>query len=106
MGTGKTTLINALCKQLQLKAGTVSSPTYALVNEYDTAQGTVYHLDLYRLKSLEEAYDIGVEEYVYDPDAWCFIEWPDIIEPLVKDAEFVPIYITTTKQNARKIVIG
>lgn len=76
MGVGKTTLIKALAEQLGVQDMT-SSPTFSLVNEYETADGeTVYHFDLYRLNSEEEAYDMGIDEYFYSGN-WCFIEWPE-----------------------------
>jgi len=76
MGAGKTTLIKALLKNLGVNAST-ASPTFSLVNEYtNAAHQKFYHFDLYRLNSEEEAYDFGIEEYLY-ADAWCFIEWPE-----------------------------
>jgi tRNA threonylcarbamoyladenosine biosynthesis protein TsaE len=81
MGVGKTTLIKKLCDQLQVTS-TVQSPTFAIVNEYETThQKVVYHFDFYRIKNENEAYDIGVEEYLYSGD-YCFIEWPEKIESL------------------------
>ena len=78
MGAGKTTLIKALCKVLQVE-DEVSSPTYSLVNEYETEAGeTIYHFDLYRLNSPEEALDFGVEEYLESGNI-CLIEWPEKI---------------------------
>lgn len=75
MGAGKTTLIKELVKQLGVKDNS-SSPTFSLVNEYQTLDGeTVYHFDLYRLNNEEEAYDMGIDEYFYSGN-WCFIEWP------------------------------
>lgn len=76
MGVGKTTLIKALAEQLGVQDMT-SSPTFSLVNEYETSDGEiVYHFDLYRLNSEEEAYDMGIDEYFYSGN-WCFIEWPE-----------------------------
>lgn len=76
MGAGKTTLIKALVKHLGVTDNS-SSPTFSLVNEYQAANGeTVYHFDLYRLNSEEEAYDMGIDEYFYSGN-WCFIEWPE-----------------------------
>src|SRR5699024_7875493 len=81
-GAGKTTLIKSLAKQLGV-TDTISSPTFSLVNEHITATGEkFYHFDLYRLNSLEEALDIGIEDYL-DSDAWIFIEWPERIIPLL-----------------------
>ncbi len=82
MGVGKTTLIKILAKELGVTE-TVSSPTFALVNEYRGTDDTpIYHFDFYRIDDEEEALDIGVEEY-FDNDAYCFIEWPDKIKNLV-----------------------
>ena len=76
MGVGKTTLIKALARQLGVQDMT-SSPTFSLVNEYATEEGnTLYHFDLYRLNSEEEAYDMGLDEYFYSGNT-CFIEWPE-----------------------------
>ncbi len=76
LGAGKTTFIKALCTQLGVKDA-MSSPSFSLVNEYHDAKGnTVYHFDLYRLKSVEEALDIGMEEYLYSGN-YCFVEWPE-----------------------------
>ena len=81
MGAGKTTLIKALCRVLDV-VSVVQSPTYGLVNEYTTQTGEpVYHFDCYRLKNDAEAMDIGLEEYL-DSGAYCFVEWPERIESL------------------------
>ncbi len=91
LGSGKTTFIHALCRQLGVK-NTVTSPTFALVNEYYTVNGeTVYHFDFYRIKNIEEVYDIGYEEYFYS-DAWCFIEWAEKVEEILSD-EFLRVQI-------------
>lgn len=84
MGSGKTTLIKEICRQLGVE-GTMSSPTYGLVNEYHTSdRKTVYHFDLYRVKNLEECLDMGMEEYLHS-GAYCFIEWPDVAKPVFPD---------------------
>ncbi len=76
MGAGKTTLIKAMVKELGVSDNS-SSPTFSLVNEYEDRNGDpVYHFDLYRLNSEEEAYDMGIDEYFYSGN-WCFIEWPE-----------------------------
>ena len=81
MGVGKTTLIKAICEKLGVKA-IVQSPTFSIVNEYSASSGSsIYHFDFYRLKNETEAYDIGVEEYLYS-GSHCFIEWPEKIESL------------------------
>lgn len=82
MGAGKTTLIKAICEELGVK-DTISSPTFSIVNEYRTAKGEkIYHFDFYRIKSVDEAYDMGYEEYFYSK-AYCFIEWPEKIAELM-----------------------
>jgi tRNA threonylcarbamoyladenosine biosynthesis protein TsaE len=84
MGVGKTTLIKAICKELGVEE-TVTSPTFAIVNEYSLPDGApVYHFDCYRVEKLEELVDLGFEEYVYS-DALCFIEWPELVEPLLPE---------------------
>jgi tRNA threonylcarbamoyladenosine biosynthesis protein TsaE len=84
MGAGKTTLIKNLCHRMGV-TDEVNSPTFAIVNEYATAEGeSVYHFDFYRIKKLEEAYDIGFENYFYSGNL-CLIEWPEMIEPLLPD---------------------
>ncbi|WP_338407232.1 tRNA (adenosine(37)-N6)-threonylcarbamoyltransferase complex ATPase subunit type 1 TsaE [uncultured Flavobacterium sp.] len=84
MGVGKTTLIKALAKQLGVKE-TTSSPTYSLVNEYQTTNNQiVYHFDYYRIKNELEALDMGADEYLYS-DNWCFIEWAEKIKNLIPE---------------------
>ena len=82
MGAGKTTFIKAVCRHLGVTEN-ITSPTFSLVNEYFTEKGnTIYHFDCYRLKNIQEACDIGVEEYFYSNNL-CFIEWPEKIEDLL-----------------------
>lgn len=82
MGVGKTTFIKALSKALGVKDAT-SSPTFSLVNEYEADAGKlVYHFDVYRLKNEGEAYDMGIDEYLYSGE-WCFIEWAEKIPSLI-----------------------
>lgn len=84
MGAGKTTLIKAFCRELKCE-DEVSSPTFSLVNHYvSPSKGDVFHFDLYRLNTLEEAMDIGFEEYL-DSGAFCLIEWPEIILKLISE---------------------
>jgi tRNA threonylcarbamoyladenosine biosynthesis protein TsaE len=84
MGAGKTTFIKAICEELGV-SDVVTSPTFAIVNEYVTSTGgTIYHFDFYRIKKLEEVYDMGYEDYFYS-DALCFIEWPEMMEELLPD---------------------
>lgn len=84
MGAGKTTFIQAVCKYLGSE-DIVTSPTFALINEYKTdAQSSIFHFDFYRIKKLEEAFDLGYEDYFYSGD-YCLIEWPEMIEPLLPE---------------------
>ena len=91
MGAGKTTFIKQLCEELGV-TDVVNSPTFAIVNVYEDAQGEdIYHFDCYRLKSVAEAQDFGAEDYLYS-GCYCFVEWPDIISPLLpKDVVTVQI---------------
>lgn len=85
MGVGKTTLIKQLCAQLGV-CQNVCSPTFAIINEYSTPDGDpVYHFDFYRLKNLDEAYDLGYEEYFYS-GCYCFTEWTEKIEPILPES--------------------
>ena len=83
MGAGKTTFIKAVCTLLGV-TDNITSPTFAIVNEYrsDIAGELIYHFDFYRIKKLEEVYDVGYEDYFYS-GAVCFIEWPELIEELL-----------------------
>jgi tRNA threonylcarbamoyladenosine biosynthesis protein TsaE len=83
MGAGKTTFIKAVCEELGV-TDVINSPTFAIVNEYrsDEAGELIYHFDFYRIKKLEEVYDMGYEDYFYS-GAVCFIEWPELIEELL-----------------------
>ena len=83
MGAGKTTFIKALCQELGVE-DVVTSPTFAVINEYrsDIAGELIYHFDFYRIKKLEEVYDMGYEDYFYS-GALCFIEWPELVEELL-----------------------
>ncbi len=83
MGAGKTTFIKAVCEELGV-ADTITSPTFAIVNEYTAALGPIYHFDFYRIKKLEEVYDMGYEDYFYS-GALCLIEWPELIEELLPE---------------------
>ena len=84
MGAGKTTFIKAICEELGVD-DVVTSPTFAIVNEYTAADGIpIYHFDFYRIKKLEEVYDMGYEDYFYG-DGLCFIEWPEMMEELLPE---------------------
>ncbi|MFO7658095.1 MAG: tRNA (adenosine(37)-N6)-threonylcarbamoyltransferase complex ATPase subunit type 1 TsaE [Bacteroidales bacterium] len=103
MGSGKTTFITEICNQLGA-GDIVNSPSFALINEYSTNTGdTIYHFDLYRIKSIEELYDIGYEDYFYS-DAILFIEWPDIAEELLPE-DTCNVTIEETTDNARKVTL-
>jgi tRNA threonylcarbamoyladenosine biosynthesis protein TsaE len=101
MGAGKTTLIKAFCKKLGVIDST-SSPTYAIVNQYNGRE-IVYHIDLYRLKTINEAFTIGIEEYL-NSNRYCFIEWPEIIEPLLQTGT-VRINITVKEDGIRNLTL-
>ena len=98
MAAGKTTFIKAFCEALGV-TDVVSSPTFSIVNEYDSPTGPVYHFDFYRLKNLREAYDIGYEEYFYS-DHYCLIEWPSKVEELLPES-YVKVQITIMEQDER-----
>jgi len=103
MGAGKTTFIKALCAQLGVKE-TVSSPTFSIVNEYEGDGHRIYHFDFYRIKSIQEAYDIGYEEYFYSGDI-CLIEWPEKIEELLPE-HYIKVRITTVDPDKRVLTIS
>ncbi|MFP5437793.1 MAG: tRNA (adenosine(37)-N6)-threonylcarbamoyltransferase complex ATPase subunit type 1 TsaE [Bacteroidia bacterium] len=103
MGAGKTTFIKALAKQLGVTDMT-GSPTFSLVNEYGTADGkTLYHFDLYRINSEEEAYDMGIDEYFYSGNL-CFIEWPEKTPNLIP-LDHTAITIKTLQDGRRQLSI-
>ena len=103
MGAGKTTLISAIMEYLG-SADTVTSPTFALVNQYYTAvQEPVYHFDFYRINNLSEAFDMGYEEYFYSGDL-CLVEWPERVEELLPEDVMV-VRITPLGESSRQFVI-
>ncbi len=108
LGAGKTTLIRHLCAALGVE-DTVSSPTFSLVNEYrftdeSGEEQLIFHMDLYRLKNLAEALNIGIEEYL-SSGAWCLIEWPELIEDFWPEEETLKVQISEAADSARKIVL-
>jgi tRNA threonylcarbamoyladenosine biosynthesis protein TsaE len=103
MGAGKTTLISALCRMLG-STDDVSSPTFSIVNEYDSNRGTIYHFDFYRLKSLEEAFDFGLEEYLYS-DKYCFLEWSEKVQELLPN-KYLLVNIEVIGELERKLSIN
>ena len=95
MGAGKTTFIKAICEELGVD-DVITSPTFAIVNEYQSATtgDSIYHFDFYRIKKLEEVYDMGYEDYFYS-GSLCFLEWPELIDDLLpEDATKVTIEAT------------
>lgn len=102
MGTGKTTFIKAVCEELGV-TDVINSPTFAIVNEYrsEEAGELIYHFDFYRIKKLEEVYDMGYEDYFYS-GALCFIEWPELIEDVLP-GDAVKVYIDELEDGSRKI---
>ncbi len=104
VGAGKTTLIKEICKQLNVKQES-SSPTFSVVNEYETPTGIIYHIDLYRLKSLDEAIEIGIDEYIYSGNS-CFIEWPQCIEGLIFDEKVLCVDIEILSPQKRSIAFS
>ena len=103
MGAGKTTLIREICEQLGV-SDTVTSPTFALVNHYMSGDGSdIYHFDFYRIEKLEEAYDLGYDEY-FDSGALCLVEWPEKIEQLLPP-ETLKVNIKVTGPESRLITI-
>ncbi|MBR4644352.1 MAG: tRNA (adenosine(37)-N6)-threonylcarbamoyltransferase complex ATPase subunit type 1 TsaE [Bacteroidaceae bacterium] len=102
MGAGKTTFIKAVCEELGVN-DTVTSPTFAIVNEYEAASGRpIYHFDFYRIKKVSEAYDMGCEEYFYSGHP-CFIEWPELIEEVLPE-ETVNITIEALPDGERRLI--
>ena len=97
LGSGKTTFSQFLLKELG-SSDEISSPTYSIVNEYDTPKGKVFHFDLYRLKSVEEAYDFGIEEYL-DNGYLSIIEWPEIYTDELEGYDFHEMIITNTESG-------
>ncbi|MGK6352475.1 tRNA (adenosine(37)-N6)-threonylcarbamoyltransferase complex ATPase subunit type 1 TsaE [Parapedobacter sp. DT-150] len=100
MGAGKTTLIKSICQQLGVTDAT-SSPTFAIVNEYASAAGTVYHFDFYRIRSEREAFDLGYEDYFYS-GRYCFVEWPDKIAGLLP-GDAVVLHLQVLPDGKRRI---
>lgn len=100
MGAGKTTFIKAICEELGV-TDVINSPTFSIVNEYrsDTTSELIYHFDFYRIKKIEEVYDMGYEDY-FDSGAVCFIEWPELIDDLLP-GDAVKVSITEQEDGSR-----
>ena len=101
LGAGKTTLVKAIGKELGVEDH-MSSPTFALVNTYQGKNIDIYHIDLYRIEDIEEALQIGIEEYLYG-DGICFIEWPEVIESLLPE-QYLSIKIENLGNFTRKLL--
>ena len=101
MGAGKTTFVKAICEELGVD-DVITSPTFAIVNEYTAAEGdSIFHFDFYRIKRLEEVYDMGYEDYFYS-GALCFIEWPELIEDILPD-DAVRVRIAEQEDGSRLV---
>ena len=98
MAAGKTTLIKIFCSLLGVNE-VVSSPTFSIVNEYESANGLVYHFDFYRIKNIQEAFDIGYEEYFYSNN-YCLVEWPQKVEELLPE-KYIKVEIEIIGDSTR-----
>lgn len=102
MGAGKTTFIKAICEELGVE-DVITSPTFAIVNDYTSAKdgSHIFHFDFYRIKKLEEVYDMGYEDYFYS-GSLCFIEWPELIEEILP-GDAVKVTITQHEDGSRTV---
>lgn len=102
MGAGKTTFIKAICEELGVE-DVITSPTFAIVNEYrsETTGELIYHFDFYRIKKIDEVYDMGYEDY-FDSGALCFLEWPELIDELLP-GDVAKVTITETEDGGRTV---
>lgn len=100
MGAGKTTLIKAICAETGIQ-DVVSSPTFSIVNEYESPEGPVYHFDFYRIKDIREAYDIGYEEYFYSGQR-CLVEWPELVAEILPES-YICVEIQIDSPDQRTI---
>ena len=98
MGAGKTTLVSRIASKLGAE-DTVTSPTFALVNQYEGREGTIYHFDFYRINRVEEVFDLGYEEYFYSGEL-CFVEWPEMVEELLPE-DAMEVRITVGDDDKR-----
>ena len=102
MGAGKTPFTSAICRRLGVREDAVSSPTFAIVNEYRTASGEMmYHFDFYRITKMSEALDIGFYDYV-DSGCLCIMEWPENVEEILPE-ETLKVYIRVNQDNSRTV---
>lgn len=102
MGAGKTTFIKAICEQLGVQDA-VTSPTFAIVNEYASDMGPIYHFDFYRIKNQGEVMDFGFDEYAYSGNL-CLMEWPELIEELLPE-HTINVRIEETENGMRKVLL-
>ena len=102
MGAGKTTFIKAICEQLGVQDA-VTSPTFAIVNEYASDMGPIYHFDFYRIKNQGEVMDLGFDEYAYSGNL-CLMEWPELIEELLPE-HTINVRIEETENGMRKVLL-
>lgn len=103
MGAGKTTFIKAICEEMGVLE-TVNSPTFSIVNEYETQEGEIiYHFDCYRINKVQDAVDLGAEEYLYSGN-YCFIEWAENIEPILPE-NAVRVTIEEVEDGVRMVTI-
>ena len=102
MGAGKTTFITTLCRVLGVK-GQVSSPTFSIINEYSSGDGSIYHLDLYRLKNSDEAVQAAVEDVLYSGSV-CLVEWPEVAPGIFPD-ETLNVFLELIDPDTRKLIV-
>jgi tRNA threonylcarbamoyladenosine biosynthesis protein TsaE len=103
MGAGKTTFIKAICEELGV-TDAVSSPTFAIVNEYASTMGSIYHFDFYRIKRSSEVLDLGFEDYAYSGNL-CLMEWPELIEEFLPE-ETIDVHIEEIEGGKRRVMVG
>lgn len=104
MGAGKTTFIKAVCEELGV-TDVINSPTFAIVNEYESGKGEpIYHFDFYRINKEEEAYDFGYEDYFYSGNI-CFIEWPEMVKNLIPE-DAIEVRINENEDGSRTVSVG
>ena len=101
MGAGKTTFVKAICEELGVD-DVITAPTFAIVNEYTSGEGdSIFHFDFYRIKKIEEVYDMGYEDYFYS-GSLCFIEWPELIEDILPD-DAIRVNIAEQEDGSRLV---
>jgi tRNA threonylcarbamoyladenosine biosynthesis protein TsaE len=104
MGSGKTTIIKAICKHLGA-VDMVSSPTFTLINEYISSEGrSLYHIDFYRIRKHDEVFDFGIEEYL-SAGNYCFMEWPELVEDIIPE-NAVRVKIIAGNDQERKLIVS